>query len=67
MSERLASALAAYPQLRLETRPLFEGYPPLKLPQFVRVRACEEFSGEQAGWPHLALRPRYYPNWAWKP
>ncbi len=50
MVERLTETLAAYPMLRLETRPLFEGLPPFETPaDSVMVRACEELSGLEAG------------------
>jgi acetylornithine deacetylase len=50
MQTRLAGALAEYPRLRLETRPLFEGLPPFETPGTSDiVRACEGLSGEPAG------------------
>lgn len=50
MSERLARVLESHPQLRLDTRPLFEGLPPFETPADSKlVQACREFTGEDAG------------------
>ena len=50
MGERLAVALAEYPGLRLEAKPLFDGLPAFESSaDSAMVRACEEFSGLAAG------------------
>jgi len=49
MAERLGSALAEHPGLRLETAPLFDGVPPFETSaDSPLVRACEALSGGQA-------------------
>lgn len=46
MAERLAETLAAYPGLRVETTPLFDGVPAFETPaDSSLVRACESLSG----------------------
>jgi acetylornithine deacetylase len=50
LAARLAAALSAYPQLRLETVPAFDGLPSFETPADSElVRACEALSGAQAG------------------
>ncbi|MDD5034612.1 MAG: acetylornithine deacetylase, partial [Methylococcaceae bacterium] len=50
MGERLHDALAAYPTLRVETYPLFDGLPPFETPaESLMVRTCEELTGTLAG------------------
>jgi len=50
LAERLAGALDAYPQLRLETRAAFDGLPSFETSADSRlVRACETLSGTEAG------------------
>jgi acetylornithine deacetylase len=50
MTERLAGALAAYPRLHLETRPLFDGLPAFETSaEAAIIRACEELRGTSAG------------------
>ena len=50
LSERLAGVLLAYPRLRLETYPLFDGLPAFETGfDSEIVRACEEYSGRSAG------------------
>ncbi len=50
MAGRLEQVLAAYPQLRLESRPLFDGLPPFETPaNSDLVRDCEALSGYPAG------------------
>ena len=50
MGERLAAALAKYPSLRVETRPLHDGVPAFESPKdSAMVRACEALSGIEAG------------------
>jgi len=49
MHDRLAAVLVAYPGLRLETPPLFEGVPAFETPAEAEiVRACEALSGHPA-------------------
>jgi acetylornithine deacetylase len=50
MAERLRDTLAAYPGLRLEARPLFDGVPAFATPADAElVRTCESLSGMEAG------------------
>jgi len=50
LGERLAGALAEYPNLRLETKAAFDGLPSFETPADSRlVRACEALSGAEAG------------------
>lgn len=49
MQSRLSAVLSAYPGLRLETSPLFEGLPPFETPAEAEiVRACEALTGHAA-------------------
>ena len=50
MGERLAAALADFPSLRVETRPMFEGVPAFETPaDSSMVLACEALSGQESG------------------
>jgi acetylornithine deacetylase len=50
MAQRLAGVLAAYPRLRLETLPLFDGLPAFETSaESELVKACENLTGGGAG------------------